>query len=172
LSQLSTLTLNDTRIGTGGAHALLTTHRLPALHCLRLGHNHITQFLRLDEARMLRRLRTLTLNGNGLDSAGIAPLVESPHAIGLQSLDLSHNALGDAGAEVLARSPSLAGLRTLLLSDNRITDAGVRILASSPNLSGLTALKLSNNLIGDAGIQALVDSPFLQRVSRLVSAEV
>jgi uncharacterized protein (TIGR02996 family) len=172
LPHLTSLNLNDNDIGTGGAHALLTTNRLPELHCLRLDHNRITQFLRLDEARMLRRLRTLTLNGNGLDAAGIAPLVDSHHCIGLQTLDLSHNALGDAGAQVLAQSPSLVGLRTLLLSDNRITDAGVRLLASSATLAGLTTLKLSNNLIGDAGIQALIDSPFLQRVSRLVSADV
>ena len=172
LAHMTSLNLNDNDIGTGGAHALLTTHRLPELHCLRLDHNRITQFLRLDEARMLRRLRTLTLNGNGLDAAGIALLVESPHAIGLQTLDLSHNALGDAGADVLARSPNLIGLRTLLLNDNRITDAGVRLLASSATLAGLTTLKLSNNLIGDAGVQALIDSPFLQRVSRLVSAEI
>jgi uncharacterized protein (TIGR02996 family) len=171
LASLSSLNLDHNFIGTSGAHALLTTDRLPSLHALRFGHNRITQFLPLEDTRVLRRLRMLNLAGNGLDGAGIAPLVESPHLIGLQSLDLSHNALGDAGAEVLARSRSLSGLRTLLLSDNRITDAGVRLLASSPTLAGLTTLKLTNNLIGDAGIQALIDSPFLQRLSRLVSAE-
>jgi uncharacterized protein (TIGR02996 family) len=171
LAKLTTLNLDHNFIGTSGAHAVLSTDRLPSLHALRLGHNRITQFLPLDDARTLRRLRSFNLAGNGLDGAGIAPLVESPHLIGLQSLDLNHNALGDAGAEVLAKASSLSALRTLLLSDNRITDAGVRLLASSPSLAGLTTLKLSNNLIGDAGIQAINDSPFLQRVRRFVSSE-
>ena len=171
ITRLASLNLDHNFIGAGGAHALLSSDRMPALHTLRLGHNRITQFLPLDDARPLRRFRSLSLSGNGLDGAGIAPLLHSSHLIGLHTLDLSHNALGDAGAEVLAQSPSVAGLRTLLLSDNRITDAGVRMLASSRHLAGLTTLRLSNNLIGDAGIQALLDSPFLQRISRLVSAD-
>jgi len=95
----------------------------------------------------LERLTALGLNGNYIDSRGVAALVSSPHVARLVRLNLCKNNIEDEGASALAGTPYLGALELLDLSHNRITLRGATMLADSTQLAALTAISLRNNWI-------------------------
>jgi uncharacterized protein (TIGR02996 family) len=113
------------------------------------------------------RLRSLSVNGNGIHEDVIRLLAAMPVMEGLRELDLSMNELADGGARALAESPRSANLRVLNLFANAIGSPGAEALANSPHLARLQQLQLNFNKIGDAGARALVASTRLPNLLRL-----
>src|SRR5581483_5432908 len=81
-----------------------------------------------------------------------AALAESKHLRRLRSLDLSENQLESRHLRALVVSENLTSLTKLNLSLNRIGDSGIRALASSPLLERLECLDLSGNDVGAGGL--------------------
>ena len=69
---------------------------------------------------MLANITMLDLSENPIGEAGVAALVNSPHARNLQKLELSACGIGLVGITALAESPHMANLRELRLSRNSI----------------------------------------------------
>lgn len=107
----------------------------------------------------LGHLSHLTLDGAGVNGAGVYWLSKNPHLSRLRELSLRANGVADAGARTLAGMPGLAGLECLDLVSNRITNAGARALIDSPHLHALRELRLSKNPIGDR-VWALLEERF------------
>ena len=142
LSGLTSLRLNDNRIGDEGARVLASLSGLTSLY---LNDNQIGD----EGARVLASLSGLTsldLNHNQIGAEGARVLASLS---GLTSLDLRYNQIGAEGARALS---SLSGLTLLDIRNNRIGDEGARALAS---LSGLTSLHLNHNQIGAEGARVL-----------------
>jgi hypothetical protein len=133
LARISTLILDNIRIGAAGVQALTQSPHLTRLARLSLRHCH-------------------------LEAAAVQPLQDAPSLTALTELDLSWNELGDGGAQTLAASRFLAKLTRLNLSCNQIGDPGVQALADSPYLVNLTELDLGSNRIGVAGKAILAAS--------------
>ena len=105
----------------------------------------------------LSKLRSLSLNGNGIGEEGAEALATSPYLSNLTRLDLECgeydpeekvDPIGPKGAKAFADSPYLTNLRQLNLEGNEIGDAGAKALAASKNSSKLTQLNLKGNDIG------------------------
>lgn len=107
----------------------------------------------------LGHLSHLTLDGAGVNAAGVYWLSKNPNLSRLRELSLRANGVADAGARTLAGMPGLAGLECLDLVSNRVTNAGAQALIDSPHLDGLRELRLSRNPIGDR-VWALLEERF------------
>jgi uncharacterized protein (TIGR02996 family) len=127
----------------------------------------------LADSEYLRRLRSLDLSDNRLETRDLRALVVSEHLTNLTALNLAHNRIGDGGIRALAESPLLGQLTHLDLRHNDFGPAGVRalaralvILAHSPEGLRLQRMNLRGNNLGTAGWRLLADSPLLQRITR------
>lgn len=147
---LTTLSLNDTRIGDEGLAALAGCARLQRLYAR---YNAIGDAGAAGIARSTT-LQVLDLSGNVVRDAGAGALGS---ARALTDLDIGHNLCGSAGVAALvaahaARDRTAASLTRLDARRNAIGDAGA---AAMLDCETLTDLNLSVNLIGDVGIAAL-----------------
>lgn len=127
----------------------------------------------LADSEHLRRLSSLDLSDNRLETRDLRALVVSEHLTNLTALNLAHNRIGDGGIRALAESPLLGQVTHLDLRHNDFGPGGVRalaralvILARSPEGLRLQRLNLRGNNIGTAGWRLLADSPLLQRITR------
>jgi uncharacterized protein (TIGR02996 family) len=122
----------------------------------------------------LRRLLSLDLRKNQLDSRDVRALVVSEHLTSLTALDLSHNHIGDAGIRALAGSPLLGRLRYLNLWGNDLGTKSLRALAHaleeldrSADGLRLQRLDLSLHNLSTAGLCVIHhESPLLNRLVR------
>lgn len=94
----------------------------------------------------------------------VAALADNKHLRRLRSLDLSENQLESRHVRALLVSEHLTNLTDLGLADNRIGDSGIRALASSPLLGRLERLDLCGNDIGAGGLRALAHA--LEKLDR------
>jgi uncharacterized protein (TIGR02996 family) len=127
----------------------------------------------LADNECLRRLRSLDLSWNSLESRHVRALVVSPHLTDLASLDLARNRIGDSGIRALAEAPLLGRLRQLNLNENTFGTSGLRVLAESlerlarsPGELRLQRLDLMLNRFSSPGRRLLADSPLLRRLTR------
>jgi uncharacterized protein (TIGR02996 family) len=127
----------------------------------------------LADCEHLRRLCSLDLRGNRLESRDVRAWVVSPHLTSLTALNLSHNWFGDSGLRALADAPLLAGLTHLDIRHNDFGAAGARALiealerlARGPEGLRLRTLDVRDNRLSTAGRRVLAESPLLQRLLR------
>src|SRR5262249_12435697 len=85
----------------------------------------------LADSEHLRRLCSLDLTDNRLETRDIRALVVSEQLTGLTALNLAHNRIGDGGIRALAEAPLLGQLIHLDLRYNDFGPGGVRALARS-----------------------------------------
>ncbi len=128
----------------------------------------------LADNKYLRRLRSLDLSENRLESRHLQALVVSKHLTRLTELDLSLNRIGDGGIRALAGSPLLGRLERLDLSGNDVGAGGLRALAQaldeldhSSNGLRLKRLDLFLHDLSAAGQRVIAESPLLRWLSRL-----
>jgi hypothetical protein len=110
----------------------------------------------------LAQLRVLDLRYGYLDDGGIAGLVRAATFAQLESLKLQRNRIGPAGARALAGAAELANLTTLDLRENPLGKDGAEALAGSANLARLESLYLYFDDVGLEGARALSTSPHLR----------
>jgi uncharacterized protein (TIGR02996 family) len=155
------------------AHAGRLFRLAPIQHLtLRQSNNPTSRYMAaLAENEHLRRLRSLNLSTQGLESGDVRALVVSKHLTGLISLNLSGNRIGDGGIRALANSPLLGQLERLNLRNNDIGANGLRVLAralealaDSPDGLRLQWLELYYPNLSAAGQRVIADSPVLRRV--------
>src|SRR5258708_23733121 len=95
-------------------------------------------------APMARRLTTLSLRYNAVDSRGLRALGQSPGlphltALDVQTLDPADD--DEVGVVALAESPMLAQLSLLDLGA-RLTPGGLRAILASPHIARRSALAI------------------------------
>ena len=103
-------------------------------------------------------LKTLCLNGTGIDDDGAASVAECLNCnTSLSTLNLNYNEIGDVGAAFLGEClKHNTSLTTLNLFGNQIGDGGAAALGESlRHNASLTALTLHGNEIGHDGAVAL-----------------
>lgn len=200
LKKLRTLCLTSNGVGTAGVLRLTQAATLTKLETLDLtGPGYYESYYDnplIDLAGMealadwkgLKSVRSLSLSGSDVRSAGLRRLLQSPHAAGLTSLslrsgrldgaamaefahankklkletlDLGENVLKDSGAEHLATANCLSELKILRLDRCEIPEAGaIHLAEKAAFLDGLRILEAGHNHFGSAGLEAL-----LQRAS-------
>ncbi|HEY7427860.1 MAG TPA: TIGR02996 domain-containing protein [Gemmataceae bacterium] len=128
----------------------------------------------LADCEHLRRLRSLDLNANRLESRDVRALVVSEHLTRLTALSLAYNRIGDSGIRALAGSPLLGRLEHLNLRGNDVGPGGLRVLthaleelARAPEGLCLRRLELSFHNLSAAGQRVIADSPLLRRLTRV-----
>jgi uncharacterized protein (TIGR02996 family) len=128
----------------------------------------------LADNKHLRRLRSLNLKENQLESRHLRALLVSEHLTSLTDLDLSYNRIGDSGIRALAGSPLLSRLEYLNLRGNDIGANGVRVLthaleelARCSEGLRLQQLELSHHNLSSAGQRVISDSPLLRKLVRV-----
>ena len=127
LSNLTSLSLRNNRIGPEGVR-------------------------RLAEAPWLPGLCDLNLSVCDIGAAGMEALADNAFFSGLRQLDLSNNGLTAAAMQALAEADSLGSLWRLNLSSNEIDAAGAGALAVNRRLEELDDLDLSRNPLGLGGV--------------------
>ena len=118
-------------------------------------------------------LKTLRLNGTGIDDDGAASVAECLNCnTSLSTLNLNHNKIGDVGAAFLGEClKHNTSLTTLNLLGNQIGDGGAAALGESlRHNTSLTALTLLGNEIGHDGAVAL--SECLKYNTSLISLDL
>jgi uncharacterized protein (TIGR02996 family) len=155
------------------AHANRLFRRAPIQHLHLVPGASIPMAALVDNAQ-LRRLRSLALCWNGLESRDMHILVVSQHLTNLTALDLSHNRIGDSGIRALAESRVLRRLERLSLRGNDIGAGGLRALAQaleslarSPDGLRLRRLVLSIDNLSAAGRRVIAESSVLWRLVRV-----
>jgi uncharacterized protein (TIGR02996 family) len=196
LKKLRTLCLTSNGVGTAGVLSLTKADNLTRLETLDLsGPGYYESYYDnplIDLAGMealadwkgLKSVRSLSLSGSDVRSAGLRRLLQSPHAAGLTSLslrsgrldgsamaefananqklklealDLGENVLKDSGAENLASAKCLRELRILRLDRCEIPEAGaVHLVKTASFVEGLRILEAGHNHFGDAGVETLL----------------
>jgi uncharacterized protein (TIGR02996 family) len=128
----------------------------------------------LADSEHLRRLCSLDLSDNRLETRDVRALVVSEHLTGLTALNLAQNRIGDGGIRVLAEAPLLGQLTDLDLQHNDFGPAGVRALARallrlarSDEGLRLRRVNLRGNNLSAAGQRVIADSPLLRRLTRI-----
>ena len=101
----------------------------------------------------LPRLRSVDLDGTGVDDAAVAHLERLPE---LDDLRLCETRITDAGLASVAR---LRRLQTLSLADTRITDAGLAHLAGHLTLA---VLNIQGTDVRGPGLAGLAECPRLR----------
>jgi uncharacterized protein (TIGR02996 family) len=128
----------------------------------------------LADSEYLRRLHSLDLSDNRLETRHLRALLVSEYLDNLTVLNLRYNRIGDGGLRSLCQSPLLARLTHLDLAQNALGPGAVRALAraveeltASPNGLRLRRIDLRGNLILAAGYRVIAESPVLQRLVRV-----
>src|SRR5262245_38343641 len=155
-------------------HAGQLFRRAPIQHlALRRDNNILASscMAELADSEHLRRLRSLDLGGNQLESRHLRALVVSEYLTGLTSLDLMSNRIGDGGIRALASSPLLGRLERLNLGYNDIGANGLRALAralealaDSTEGLHLQRLEIYHPNLSAAGLRVIAESAVLRRV--------
>ena len=196
LKKLRTLCLTSNGVGTAGVLSLTNAATLTKLETLDLtGPGYYESYYDnplIDLAGMealadwkgLKSVRSLSLSGSDVRTAGLRRLLQSPHAAGLKSLslrsgrldgaamaefagankklkletlDLGENVLRDAGAENLSAAKCLSELKILRLDRCEIPEDGAVQLAKTASfVEGLRILEAGHNHFGRAGLEALL----------------
>jgi uncharacterized protein (TIGR02996 family) len=112
----------------------------------------------LGRATRPRALRSLVMNLDLVNEAGLEAFLASPLVSTLNRLDLSHCGLNRERMRLLA-SGEYENLRVLKLNGNPIGNDGADSLARSTHLAKLLVLELSYSQVGDEGIEAILESP-------------
>jgi len=197
LKNLRTLCLTSNGVGTEGVQSLTQAATLTNLETLDLtGPGYYEAYYDnplIDLAGMemladwkgLKSIRSLSLSGSDVRSAGLSRLLQSPHASGLKSLslrsgrldgaamdefnnaneklkletlDLGENILEGAGAVHLAAAQCLSELKTLRIDRCEISQDGEINFANGASfIEGLRILEAGHNHFGTAGIKALLE---------------
>jgi uncharacterized protein (TIGR02996 family) len=136
LSQINSLAIEYTAIGSQGARLLGSCPTLTQLRALDLRYGYLEDeaIEALAGAAVFDQLRSLKLQRNRIGPAGARALAAAPALAHLTTLDLRENPLGQAGAEALAGSANLAQLRSLYLYFDDVGLEGARALSTSPHL--------------------------------------
>lgn len=136
LSQINSLAIEYTPIGSHGAKLLATCPTLTQLRALDLRYGYLDDEAcqALADAPVFNQLRSLKLQRNRIGPDGATALAAAPELARLTTLDLRDNQLGRLGAEALAGSPNLAELRSLYLYFDDVGLEGARALSTSPHL--------------------------------------
>jgi uncharacterized protein (TIGR02996 family) len=136
-------------------------------------HRHAYNVPALADCEHLRRLRSLDLCGNRLDSGDVRAWVISPHLTNLTALNLSHNRFGDSGLRALAEAPLLAGLTHLNIRHNDFGTAGARALvealerlAHGPDGLRLRTLEVRDLRLSTGCRRAFLESPLVRPLLR------
>jgi uncharacterized protein (TIGR02996 family) len=196
LKKLRTLCLTSNGVGTAGVLSLTNAAAFTKLETLDLtGPGYYESYYDnplIDLAGMealadwkgLKSVRSLSLSGSDVRTAGLRRLLQSPHAAGLKSLslrsgrldgaamaefanankklkletlDLGENVLKDAGAENLSAAKCLSELKILRLDRCEIPEDGaVHLAKTAPFVEGLRVLEAGHNHFGRTGLEALL----------------
>lgn len=197
LKNLRTLCLTSNGVGTAGVRSLTQAATLTSLETLDLtGPGYYESYYDnplIDLAGMesladwqgLKSVRSLSLSGSDVRTAGLRRLLQSPHAAGLKSLslrggrldgaamaeftnanknlkletlDLGENILMDSGAENLAAAKCLSELKNLRIDRCEIpADGAVHFAETASFIEGLRILEAGHNHFGSAGLEALLE---------------
>lgn len=140
LSQIHSLAIEYTPIGSRGAKLLAACPTLTQLRALDLRYGYLDdeacQFLSgaVSGSVVFDQLTSLKLQRNRIGPLGASALASAPEFAHLTTLDLRENPLGRTGAEALAGSPNLARLNSLYLYFDDVGLEGARALSTSPHL--------------------------------------
>jgi uncharacterized protein (TIGR02996 family) len=136
LSQIISLAIEYTAIGSQGARLLAACPTLTQLRALDLRYGYLDDeaIEMLTGAAVFDQVRSLKLQRNRIGPGGARALADAPAFARLTTLDLRENPLGQVGAEALAGSPNLAGLKALYLYFDDVGLEGARALSTSPHL--------------------------------------
>lgn len=167
-NRLERLDVGRSGLTQRGALALLHAETLPLLTDLDLsGLQHDAGAAMLfTTPTALKRLRTLKVQGAGLDDGSVERLATLGGCELLIDLDLRANILGPASAKHIA-SRCVHRLRRLSLAENRVGDEGAAALAASRRSAYLAHLDLFANGIGGGGVRALAGSAFFSSLETL-----
>src|SRR5262249_4237984 len=94
-----------------------------------------------------RRLRSLTIRGNGLNREILVLACRLPGS--LRILDLSASGINSAGAQEFAGVKATSELRMLVMSSNHVGNAGGSALFTAPHLSNLQGVNPRYCPVGD-----------------------
>ena len=162
LKNLRTLCLASNGVGTDGVLSLTNAATMMNLETLDLtGPGYYESYYDnplIDLAGMealadwkgLKSVRSLSLSGSDVRSAGLRQLLQSPNAIGLKSLSLRSGRLDDAAIAEFADANSELKLDTLNLGENILKDTGAESLAAATCLSDLKELRLDRCEVPEA----------------------
>lgn len=162
LKNLRTLCLVSNGVGTDGVLSLTNAATMMNLETLDLtGPGYYESYYDnplIDLAGMealadwkgLKSVRSLSLSGSDVRSAGLRRLLQSPNAIGLKLLSLRSGRLDDAAMAEFADANSELKLDTLNLGENILKDSGAESLAAATCLSDLKELRLDRCEIPEA----------------------
>ena len=172
LRHLTHLNLGGNSLRGSGTEALCKSPITAPLRTLLLWGNNIGQTgaRALSRSRM-PHLESLYLNENRLDHRCMEHLASWPQLRKLKTLSLWRNKLESTGVKILASQP-LPHLSTLLINENRLDDDALRSIASQPGFAGLRKLDLHGNpMITESGMRSLIESPYLSREMELIASE-
>ncbi len=168
LKNLRTLCLTSNGVGTAGVRSLTQAATLTKLETLDLtGPGYYESYYDnplIDLAGMevladwkgLMSVRSLSLSGSDVRSAGLQSLLQSPHAAGLTSLSLRSGRLDGAAMAEFAHANKKLKLETLDLGENILENGGVEYLAAAKCLSELKILRLDRCEIPESGAAHLM----------------
>lgn len=162
LKNLRTLCLASNGVGTDGVLSLTNAATMMNLETLDLtGPGYYESYYDnplIDLAGMealadwkgLKSVRSLSLSGSDVRSAGLRRLLQSPNAIGLKLLSLRSGRLDDAAMAEFADANSELKLDTLNLGENILKDSGAESLAAARCLRDLKELRLDRCEVPEA----------------------
>jgi uncharacterized protein (TIGR02996 family) len=196
LKKLRTLCLTSNGVGTAGVLSLTQAATMTKLETLDLtGPGYYESYYdnplinlagmeALADWKGLKSVRSLSLSGSDVRSAGLRRLLQSPNAasltslslrsgrldgaamaefanahkkLKLETLDLGENVLRDSGAENLAAAKCLSEIKILRLDRCEIPEVGAAHLAKTASfIEGLRILEAGHNHFGAAGLEALL----------------
>jgi uncharacterized protein (TIGR02996 family) len=145
LSRVQELSLRDTKLGLAKLKVFLKSPWIKNIQGFDFGFNglRISAVRELIAAKSLGPLKSLTLDGFNLDSAGLQLLLESHLVDHLEKLKLCSNQLTNDDVALIANCPKLSQLKELDLDFNpALTSRGIRQLLESENLKSLRELSL------------------------------
>lgn len=175
LKKLRTLCLTSNGVGTAGVLSLTKADNLTKLETLDLtGPGYYESYYDnplIDLAGMealadwkgLKSVRSLSLSGSDVRSAGLRLLLQSPHAAGLKSLSLRSGRLDGAAMAEFANASKKLKLETLDLGENVLKDSGAENLAAAKCLSELKILRLDRcEIPKDSAVRFAKTASFVQ----------
>ena len=180
--RLASLDVSGNRLGDEGARVLAGEPGFAGLTEL-VARNDEIQYVdsihgdgatALARSETLTRLKHLDLRGHYIGDAGVARLVESPIAAGLESLDVSDNEIGVVGEsafEAIAGSRHLGALRYLYLDSSKISRLAAKALVGWPRLEADARVELRDCDFGPGALETILESPFAGQFQLDVPAE-
>jgi hemoglobin-like flavoprotein/Ran GTPase-activating protein (RanGAP) involved in mRNA processing and transport/tRNA A-37 threonylcarbamoyl transferase component Bud32 len=157
-------------IGVEGARQIGATTEAATLHALDLGRTQLGAdgIGEIGRAPHLKAVRTLAVDGNGLDDARGPEMVRALDLLpNLQDLHLAENGLGPATAVALAAAPLSARLVALDLAHNRLGDAGAAALSRGGTWFVLHDLDLQGNEIALGAAASILAAPGMALLARV-----